>query len=266
MSEATEVQPNTEALLDLAAPRVIVLNDRGKQFVLGCRRIEDNDWLNYFAGIVVTSEQTGKERITTIDTTSPRIALAEAVLDYAQGYKVSGGIELMSLPGWKKKIPLQHRIQLGEALAGARISEPSDELLIHAEGEVVELDATWSAVPVAEDLGENTRFAMQRFERLRHVLQSPSEEQHRRYANQSSKARVVGGSRSGKTIYSSANALLAKLYDELIVSVGGYAYDGHPLTQRATVVGQMDFSHKVMVAQELFQPQATAQLAGGDAE
>jgi hypothetical protein len=251
---------STEALLELNSQRVIVLADRGKEYILTCRRVTPYDWEKYFSGIVVTSEQRGKERINVIDVTSPRVALAESVLIDAEGYKVSGGADLKALPNWQTRLPLSHRQQLGETLAGVRSSEAESELVIHAEGEEVLLDATWGC---GAELGGSN---MQRFLGLKHILKTPTEAQYRRYSDESSRSRVIGGSRSAKTYYRPSGPILAKLYDELIVEVQGYSFNGGPLTSSDVIRREMDMLHKVMAAQELFQPQNTASLADGESE
>jgi hypothetical protein len=251
-----------EVLLDLAVPRIIVLNEGTRQYILRCRRIIEADWLAYFRGIFVSSEQHGRERINIVDATSPRVALAEAVLESAEGYKVAGGAELSSLPNWRSKVPLAHRLLLGETLADVRPSTSLDaDLVLEPEAESIYLSTTWTGEP--DCMGH---WEMQRFAGLKHVLKTPTQEQQTRYAREGSRSRVIGGSRSGRTIYPGANALLVRLYDELVLSVDGYSVAGSPLAGREAIIREMDTSHKVMAAQELFSPQMTAQLAGGDAE
>lgn len=250
----------SEAQLELNQRRLIVLEDRGKTYTLICRRVTPEDWKQYFAGIVITSEQRGRERVNVIDVNSPRLALAEAVLVGAEGYKVAGNVPLTEIQNWQSRIPLAHRLQLGETLADVRPSRSEGELTIYPEGEEVLLDATWSAVLT------QTGPAMHGFIGLKHVLKTPSEAQHRRYSDEASRSRIVGGSRSSKTYYSGAQPLLAKLYDELVISVEGYSVDARPLATPEEIVREMDMMHKVMAAQELFQPQTTAQLAGAHSE
>lgn len=250
----------SEALLELNQRRIIVLEDRGKTYSLYCRRIMPEDWKKYFAGIVISSEQRGRERVNVIDVNSPRLALAESVLIDAEGYKVADGRHITEIPNWQSRIPLAHRLQVGETLADVRPSRSEGELTIYPEGEEVLLDATWSAVETVAGR------RMQGFMELKHVLKTPTEAQHRRYSDEASRSRIVGGSRSSKTFYSGAQALLATLYDELVISVEGYCVDGSPLTSREEIVREMDMLHKVMAAQELFQPQATAQLARSENE
>jgi hypothetical protein len=253
---------SNDELLELNCNRVIVLGDRGRSYRLTCRRITNEDWLRYFSGIVVTSQQDGKERVNVIDVNTPRLALAEAVLEGAEGYKVAGGVELTSLPHWKDRLPLSHRTQLGEILADVRSSEDDYELEIHPEGEEVLLDATWSAVP-----SDAERFFVLRYRGLKHILKTPTEAQYRRYSAEASRSRVVGGSRNGKTVYMGAQPLLAKLYDELVIAVDGYCFDGVQLAaDKPKIIREMDMLHKVMAAQELFQPQNTASLVDQNTE
>lgn len=248
--------------LELNTERVIVFEDRGKEYKLTCRRITDRDWEKYFAGIVVTSEQKGKERISVIDVTTPRVTLAESVLIKAEGYKVSGDTELTSLPQWQKRIPLNHRQKLGETLGDVRSSTEEGELVIYPEAEEAVIDAMWSYQPCTDDWIAG----MWTFKGLKHFLKSPTDAQHKRYSAEASRSRVVGGSRSGKTIYGNASPLLAKLYDELVVSVDGYTFNGEQLSTPDVIRREMDMLHKVMAAQELFRPQDTASLAEAEEE
>jgi hypothetical protein len=255
-----EVRPNVT--FDLAVPRWFVLSDRDHAFTLQCRCLTGADWRKYFAGIHIAAQQNGNERSTTIDTVSPRLALAEDALVDCSGYTVVGGTPLTSVPNWQKKIPLAHRLRLGDALSDVRPSTASDPFTIYPECEVVLLDATYTSFYYE---GEDAR--TEKVLGLKHVFSTPSEEQHRRFQREASRSVVVGGSRSGKTIYKNSSPLLADLYDELVVSVDGYSYNGHTTLDRAQIVAQMDMLHKVIAAQELFQPQDTSSLAQqGDAE
>ena len=66
---------------------------------------------------------------------------------------------------------------------------------------------------------------------------------------------MVGGSRNGKTQWLGAQATLADLYDELIVSVEGYTVDG-AAPDREGIVEFMDTYHKVAAVDVLFAPAA----------
>ena len=96
---------------------------------------------------------------------------------------------------------------------------------------------------------------MRKFHGLRHNFKTPTAEQQRRLSRDSSRSRVVGGARNGKTLWLGAQATLADLYDELIVSVEGYAVDGKA-PEREEVIEFMDTYHKVAAVDVLFAPAA----------
>lgn len=234
------------ATIDLAAPRTIVLQGRERSFTLTCRRITAEDWREYFDAICIASRQDGRDQERTLDLETPRRTLAERVIVAASGYDVDGGAALETLPDWQKKLPLSHRLKVGEVLGSARaVSRNDDDLTIYPEGEPVFLDTVWT-------VGENG--AMQGFSGLKHILATPTEAQYRRYAREASRTRILGGSRTGTTIYPGAQGVLAELYDELIVSVEGYGLGGQPLSGREQIAREMDMQHKVAAAQEIFQP------------
>jgi hypothetical protein len=249
------------ALLDLADPRAIALIDRGRNFTLRCRSILPLDWSSYFSGTRMMAEQKGRDRVNTSDFITPLLALVGSVLTGAEGYKVAGGAELTSLDGWQDLVPMAHRLEAGKVLTSARPAAQDDsELVLDPQGETITIDATWGAVRAASG-----GWSMRRFEGLKHVLAVPSEAQHRRYLRQVTRAVVTGGSRGGRTVYPGANDVLAELYDELVRSVDGYAWEGKPLADSAQIVARMDMHHKVIVAQEIFEPQgATVALAEGE--
>ena len=89
--------------------------------------------------------------------------------------------------------------------------------------------------------------------RLVHRFATPSADHRRRFLRARSRTTVVGGSRAGKTLIASTQPVLAKLYDELIVSVDGYSVSGRPLSGREEIAREMDGYHKVAAARELFE-------------
>jgi hypothetical protein len=95
---------------------------------------------------------------------------------------------------------------------------------------------------------------MRRYKNLEHVFESPTAEQNRRYRRDDSRAQIIGGSRKGTTIFHGAQRALAALYDELIVSVAGYAVNGVALEGREEIARHMDTYHKVAAAAQLFAP------------
>ncbi len=248
-------------LLNLDSNRWIALTAASKtRLIFCCRRISDADWIRYFNSILISSSNEGKARVNTLDLDTPYLALVDAVLETVSGYKVAGDIAFEKLPDWKQRIPANHRRAVGKALSDVRASKPGEDFVIYPEGEKVFLDATWGSVQTGDSVSTI------RFERLSHLLATPTEKQHKRYAAEASRSRVIGGSRSGQTIYSGAQQVLAALYDELVLSVDeAYRVDGKPLETREQIVREMDMLHKVVAAQQVFAP-ADDLAAGSESE
>ena len=245
--------------LDLALPRRIILSDARspRRFAFACRRVLDADWRAYFDAILISSSYEGSARVNTLDLDSPYLALVDRVLQGAEGYEVPGFASIEALNNWQRRIPVGHRRALGRALADVRPSAQQDSFRIEPEGEVAYVDAAWSSADGA---------SIVKFERLEHVLAAPTEKQHRRYAAEASRSRVVGGSRSGQTIYHGAQQVLAALYDELVVRVDpAYRVDGRPLATREEIVREMDILHKVVAAQQVFAPEGELVPVGAEA-
>jgi len=246
----------SEARLELSEPRRIRLHDRSHAFTIICRRLEPADWAVFFGATSMSSEQRGAERISISDFDTPRAMLAERVITSAEGYKVEGEVELTSLPNWVTRLPLGHRQMIGAQLAGARVSEAGD-LMILSEGECITIDSPWS---IDAETGK-----MVAYQGLQHRLKTPSAEHQRRYNRASSRSIIVGGGRNGRTIYPGSQDVLVELYDELIMSVDGYSWKGLPVSGVPQIRDTMDGWHKFTVAQALFNPSNTVSTEG-DAE
>ena len=240
MSEETQQSATqaTPATLDLAMQRRFALVGKSSTYVLVCRRVKPEDWEAYYAALVIASQQDGRDVVSNVDLDTPRRVLAERVIVDAVGYTVAGGGKLAELENWQKLIPLAHRLKIGQLLAEVEPSDEGDEV-IYPEGERVLLNARWGG---------------EMYKGLVHTLAVPSEELYQRFSSQSSRTRVLGGSRTGTTLYPGSQTLLAKLYDELVISVDGYVNGGRPLNGRAEIAQEMDMHHKVSAAMQLFQP------------
>lgn len=239
------LQPFTSpAQLGLAGNRVVSFKDRGQAFTYIFRRIQACDWQQFFAGIVVESERLGKQRVDRIDHRNASLALLDASLSSVEGYKTRGQGSLCDWPNWKDRLPYGHRIQAATLLQEVRVSEATREFILDPDTDEVSLTAAWgSAAPGS----------MIRFDGLLHRFRPPSAEDQRRFNRASSEARVVGGGRSGRTIYPGKQQLLAALYDQLVIGVEGYAVEGEPLSTNVEMIRrEMDALHKVAAVQELF--------------
>jgi hypothetical protein len=95
---------------------------------------------------------------------------------------------------------------------------------------------------------------------LVHRFSTPQFKHEQRYMREQSRSKVVGGSRTGKTIWTGVQRVLVEIYDELVLSVSGYTLNGDPLGP-AQITQHMDAYHKVVAAQQLFRmpPQPDAE-------
>jgi hypothetical protein len=243
------------AAIELKAPRIIAIEDRGKQYLLTLARITRKQWLTYFDAIVSTSENQGGKRIDSFDSSAARLDLVESALITASGYGLPAGkTSIDQVEGWKALLPISHRLGVANALLSVSFSEPTDEDAISLGEESVYLDAVWGADENAE---------LRKFTGLRHNFTTPTAQQQRHLARENSRSRIIGGSRGGKTLWLGAQATLAELYDELIVSVEGYAVDGEE-PDRGAIVEFMDTYHKVCAADTLFAAAAPKVAEDGD--
>lgn len=230
--------------IDLAAPRIIVIEDRGKPYSLTVGRITKAQWLKYFAGVTNTSELIDGKEVQSYDTSAARLDLVESSLIGAEGYPLTDGRSVTSFDGWQKLLPISHRHAVGLALVNAAPAPPEDAAF-SLGFESVCIDAMWGAA-------ENR--SMQMFHGLLHVFKTPSVEHQRRFAREASRSTIVGGHRRGKTVYHGAQAVLVDLYDELIVRVEGYQVNGTPLSEAESIAREMDAFHKFVAANALFAP------------
>jgi hypothetical protein len=233
--------------IDLKAPRIIAIEDRGKPYSLTVGRITKKQWLAYFEGVVSLSENVNGARVDSYESSAARLQLLESALIDASGYALPGDkTNIAQVEGWKALLPLSHRMGAANALFAVSPNEGTEDQAIALGQESIYLDAVWGA-------GENGKTL--KFTGLRHNFKVPTGEQQRRFSRESSKSRVIGGSRSTKTQWLGAQATLAELYDELIVSADGYTVDGH-VPDRDALVEYMDTYHKVAAADALFAPAA----------
>ena len=231
--------------IELTKPRVIPITDRGHTYTLTVSPISKKQWLDYFAGIVSTSENVNGKTIESFDATGAKLALMNKILIDATGYRVKGDGNLTSQPNWQELIPANHRIAACNTLVTVTHTVQPDEEPILLGAETVSIDPLWGSMGhagVFKVIG------------LKHTFDTPTVEQQRRYSRDRSRSQVVGGSRNGKTRWLGAQATLAEIYDELIQSVEGYTVDGAPLIEKAAIIGFMDTYHKVFAVESLFAP------------
>jgi hypothetical protein len=234
-------------MIDLAQNREIALKDsRGKVYRFLLARITSVQWMDYFYSIVSTSEIKGREITRSFDSSMARMKLVESALISASGYRPPSGVtELTQVVDWQRKLPASHRMTIGNVLLHCVPIDSQDEDAMEIGVESVRLQATW---------GANEAGDMMQHSDLVHHFRTPTAEQAHRYMRDVSRSKVVGGSRSGKTIDLNAQPTLVALYDELIDSVEGYEVNGQPLIGADMIAREMDAYHKVVAAEQLFAP------------
>lgn len=166
-------------------------------------------------------------------------AIWERIVLTVKGYRVSPDkCTVVELPtsdpqGWKDKVPVQHKAAAIMLLAQVSlVEEPEDaeeiDYVFDPECVVIRLNATRD--------GET-------YEDLAHTFGRPNAAQHVRFSRATSRALLVKGSRTQKSIVPTNLSEICKLYDELIRSTQGYSGNGN-----------MDALHKKVAAIALFAP------------
>lgn len=231
--------------IELTAPRVIAIEDRGRKYLLTVGRIQKKQWLRYFDGILDASENHAGQRVNSFDSTSALIDLIDSALIDAKGYVTEGEQPATATQGWQQLLPARHRLTAGAVLTDVQRADPQEDEPIRLGAETIYLDATW---------GANEGGAMQRYLNRVHKFKTPTSEQQRRYSRDASRSRVMGG-RNGKTVWLGARTTLVDLYDELILGVAGYTVNGEDLGDDAPMIArEMDTYHKLAAADALFSP------------
>jgi hypothetical protein len=230
--------------LPLDQPRVVSIKHGEKKFLYKFRRIVDRDWKKYYGGIVSQTEVVNNEQARTFDFRTSLQVLVEDTLESVEGYTGKGGVSVDQLKDWKMKLPIGHKTNVGYILSDVIVDRSTaEDISVIGDLTEISLSATWSA----DESGKMVKYLG-----LVHRFQHPTIEQMRRFYRESSRTRVVGGSRTGKTIWTGRQELLALFYDELIESVDGYSVNGASLTDVRDIRAQMDTHHKVTAAQALF--------------
>ncbi|ABF42419.1 hypothetical protein Acid345_3418 [Candidatus Koribacter versatilis Ellin345] len=231
--------------IELTGNRLVSFKDKGRAFTLEFRRLTNGDWMKYFGGISTESERDAKERIDRFDVRTPGAALVNEALIGAKGYKTRSGEDLTTVANWQRAIPYGHRAIAAEALIDVAPSQSAAEIAFDPEVQEVYLDARWGSVEPG---------TMQLYTGLLHRFGMVTVEHERRYNRAMSEARVVGGSRTGRTIYPGRHKLFAELYDDLVVGVAGYTVNGTALVEnKALIREEMDTFHKVSAVACLFE-------------
>lgn len=229
--------------IDLSAKRAVAIKAGGRRYDYIFSPISERTWFAYFDAIVSSEERKGAEIISEFDTSKARLGLVSAVLESVIGYAIDG------VADWREKLPLKHRLAASELLVRV-LPREADAGELKLGEEAVMLTALWGA----DEQGN-----MLEYRNLLHRFETPTAEHLHRYRREMSRSTIVGGSRTGKTIWRGAQKTLAAIYDELIAGVDGYTWQGSPLEGRQQIAEHMDTFHKVQAAGQLFEPLALDQ-------
>ncbi len=226
-------------LIDLAQGPVATLVDGGNAYTFYFNRISQADWERYFEGVTYTSHNEGKASVQILDMDTPGIELAEEKLDRVEGYRG----EFMKKPGWQKMIPPRHMRPAAWLIRSVDAMVENDDLPFDPELIECRLEALW---------GMEKPGAMLQHKGLIHRFSPVTAEQKRRFYRAGGTSKIVGGSRNGKTIHAVRYKVLLRIYDELIISVEGYTFNGKPLESADEIRREMDAYHKVKAVEQLF--------------
>jgi len=234
------------ALLPLDLPeRIIALRiqntDSIRRHVF--RRVDRPDVDAYYSAILIATQRSGQTSEDEIDVGTAEMKLYERAIVRVEGYFLSDRRNLMELPNWKTRVPGGHRISATDMLMKVTKSVESGDGLLDPDYDVVSLDACWT---------ERNEGQMDWYRGLLHRFTPPDISHWKKLNTYKTRSVAVGGSRSQRTIYPKLDGALGDLYDELIVSVDGYSFKGNALTDRETIIREMDRFHKVSAVSSLF--------------
>jgi hypothetical protein len=234
-------------LLPLDQPRVVTFKDRGHVYTYTFKRISSDDWRKYFNAAHVSSENTKDGRESVIDFATAGADLVRRTVDKVEGYAGN----FTARENWRELLPPSHLsatfgLLIATAPDAARADEGIDPL-----GMTVRLKSTWTS----REAGKMTQF-----DGLIHLFNVPTLEQQMKYNRALNRQVVVGGSRSGQTLYPHIEPLLIEFYDALIQGVFGYQAGDHQLSADLVEIRkEMDAHHKYVAARELFVDQTEAE-------
>jgi len=245
-------------MFDLAQSRIVPFTVSGHTYILTLSPPNKAQWLKYFEAIVNTSERIDGKQSNVFDTSAAKTKLAQALLTDASGYRTLGGKPLQEMENWQKLVPISHCMTAGNILVSVGKSETSDDEPMLLGTEEVRLEALYTA--------NSERTSVVKLTDLIHHFQTPTVEQQRRYTSSINRSFIVGGSRAGKTVWQGGQRVLIELYDELILSVEGYGFNGHWLEEEPvdSIISKMDCFHKVAAAEPLFSSVSPDTQADGE--
>jgi hypothetical protein len=239
--EAIEAEPVTIAaepatpapVLELTEGRAIAMKFGAHEYTWIFRRITRSDWERFFRSFDTESVMIQGEETETFEVESGTIDLARSCVVKVEGYTMPDAGD------WRAMLPLGHLKAFGQVLRDVRVAPVSDDApIILSELSEISLECIWDG--------------KSKWSGLVHRFNPPTLQQQRKFNRACGTYRVLGNERGNRTIYPARQALMMDFYDELIVSVdASYRANGDMLLDRASIVREMDASHKVAAIQGL---------------
>jgi hypothetical protein len=227
-----------QAMLPLDESRSVALRGPNKHlFTWHFRRIAQQDWEEFFAGIVHRTLRHEGAQEQVFDSDTALIELVDTAVTSVVGYD---GVDAEN---WKARLPIKHKFAVGVVLRSVGRERDADDGAL-SEFVEVPLSASWS---MEAQSGKMTMYSG-----LIHRFRHPSIEQLRKFNFEAARTRILGSGDDGITVYPVRQSIAMKLYDELIDSVDGYSVGGEPLTGVEAIRREMDGHHKATAALEMF--------------
>lgn len=247
--QITQIPQKEKTLFPLDAERVVKLKLGGALYAHVFRPCTEEEAREFFRASMIelclgfaASRSGGEGR----DAEAPRRALYAALILRVEGYRVKGGGEISALPKWQERIPLAHRMLALDRVTQVAPDESETSMEIEPEYDVTILSA----------LG---------YSGLVHRFEPVTAEDQHAFNRDSTKAKAIGGSRTGATLAPAWQNILIRLYNKKIRQVEGYKFGGDSaiagisngdgtgaVIDIPAIVAQVDPFHKVAAIQPLF--------------
>jgi diguanylate cyclase (GGDEF)-like protein len=196
--------PSLETLLPLdASERVVAFGVKGKKstsfYTCVFPRIAKDVWEKYYGGIYLSRESDGNDETRVVDLESSGIDMVGENVLRVEGYPD----EFMRHPEWKSLLPIGHAKLAFWLLHSAIVDTDYDTGAFNPLRIAVALKASWGV-----QKNEKGQPGMMHYTGLVHYFNPPNAAQKHRYSRAMSESKIVGGSRSGKTLSVPKQALL----------------------------------------------------------
>lgn len=232
-----------KSLLPLDGERAVTFKDRGWPYTFYFPRLSQSDWELYFNGLVVEFETSGREQRRVVDIETSAAEMVRAKVQRVEGYQSKRDAP-EDAEKWRAILPPGHLTAAGTLLRQVDQHDEDPDRPFDLEHREVMLRAAWGVAKPG---------SMNYYTGLVHRFRPPTAEHLRKYKRASAETRVVGGSRTGRTILRGQHKLLLTFYDELIAGVDGYSFGGRAIASAEEAKREMDALHKVEAVRVLFE-------------